>query len=211
VDRLTLARRCAGRTVRQQVVDAERFGVGVVGVQRMHQRRPFLDDSHSRMAMAVDPTLMPLGQAEPALQIQIVVDMIQGVTARKEAGAEAPHQAGHVLVDRITVAVEAGEERVEVGLTPGGFLRRWVQGRGHFLDRLDVAPDRLLLGFHQVQSLVDAGGQSAQLLLREPPFFASTFRWIDCRTSSNASAIRNPGGSSGPPWSLLRMPRTAAQ
>jgi hypothetical protein len=39
-----------------------------------------------------------------------------------------------------------------------------------------VAPDRLLLGFDQVQSLVDAGGQPAQLLLREPPFFASRFR-----------------------------------
>jgi hypothetical protein len=74
-----------------------------------------------------------------------------------------------------------------------------------------VAPDRLLLGSHQVQPLVDAGGQPDQLLLREPPFFAPRFGWIDCRTSSNAPAIRSPGGSSGPPWSSLRIPRTAAQ
>ena len=208
---MTLALRCSGRTVRQQVVDAERFGVAVVGVQRVHQCRPFLDDPHARVAMAVDPTLMPLGQAEPTLQIEIVVDLIEGVTASKEAGAEALHQPGHMLVDRVTVAVKASEDRVEVGLTLGRLLRRRVQGRGHLLDRLDVAPDRLLSGFDQVQSLVDAGGQSVQLLLREPPFFTSRFRWIDCRTSSNASAIRNPGGSSGPPWSLLRIPRTAAQ
>src|SRR4051794_8111865 len=48
------------------------WGSPVVGVQRVHQRRPFLDDPHPRMAMAVDPTLMPLGQAEPTLQIEIV-------------------------------------------------------------------------------------------------------------------------------------------
>ena len=182
-----------------------------MGVQRMNQRRPFLDDPHTRVAVAVDPTLMPLGQAEPALQIEIIVDLIEGVIAGKEAGTEASHQTRHVLVDRIAVAVKASEDRVEVGLTLGRFLRRRVHGRGHLLDCLDVAPDRLLLGFDQVQSLVDAGGQPVQLRLREPPFFAATFRWIDCRTSSNASAIRNPGGSSGPPWSLLRIPRTAAQ
>ena len=109
MDRLTLTSRCAGRTVRQQVVDAEQFGVGVVGVQRVHQSRPFLDNPHSRMAMAVDPTLMPLGQPEPALQIEIVVDLIEGVTAGKEAGAEALHQPSHLGVDRVAVAVKAGE------------------------------------------------------------------------------------------------------
>jgi hypothetical protein len=206
-----LARRCAGRTVWQQVVDAEWFGVGVVGVQRVHQCRPFLDDPHSRVAMAVNPTLMPLGQAEPALQIEVVVDLIEGVIAGKEAGAEAPHQPSHLSVDRIAVTVKASENCAEVGLTPGRCLRCRVQGRGHLLDGFDVAPDRLLLGFDQVQALVDTGGQPVQLLLRAPPFFTSRFRWTDCRTSSNAPAIRNPGGSSGPPWSLLRIPRTAAQ
>ena len=55
----------------------------------------------------------------------------------------------------------------------------------------------LLLDF--VQARLDASGQAAELLLREPPFFASKFRWIDSRTSFNASAIRKPGGCSGPP------------
>ena len=85
----------------------------------MHQRRPLLDDPHARVAMAVDPTLMPLGQAEPTLQIEIVVDVIERVTAGKETGAEAPHQSRHMLVDRITVTVKAKKDRVEVGLTLG--------------------------------------------------------------------------------------------
>ena len=117
-----------------------------MGVQRVHRCRPFLDDPHSRMAMAVDPTLMPLGQAEPALQIEIVADLIEGVIASKEAGAEALHQHSHLSVDRIAVAVDASEDRVEVGLTPGRCLGCRVQGRGHLLDGLDVATDRLLSG-----------------------------------------------------------------
>ena len=74
-----------------------------------------------------------------------------------------------------------------------------LEGRGHLLDVLDVLSDRLLLGLDMVQSPVDAAGQAAELLLREPPFFASKFRWIDSRTSFKASAIRRPGGWSGPP------------
>jgi hypothetical protein len=68
-----------------------------------------------------------------------------------------------------------------------------------------------LLGFDMVQSPVDAAGQAAESLLCEPPFFAPWFRPIDSRTSPNASAMIRPGGRSGPPWSLLRIPRTAAQ
>jgi len=97
-------------------------------------------------------------------------------------------------VDRIVVPPEGLEDRVEVGLTPIGSALGGGQGRGDFPDRLDVAPDLLLLGPHQVQTLLDPGGQPTQLRLREPPFFASRFRPIDCRTSSNASAILNPGG-----------------
>src|SRR6266566_3120997 len=99
-----------------------------------------------------------------------------------------------MLVDWIVVTIKASQDRVEVRATPGRFLPGRVQGRGHLVDRLDVVPDRFLLGTHQVQTPVDAGRQPTQLRLREPPFFAATLRSIDCRTSSNASAIRKPGG-----------------
>jgi hypothetical protein len=67
-----------------------------------------------------------------------------------------------------------------------------------------------VFGLNFVEAAVDATRQAAQWLLCEPPFFSSRLRWIDSRTSSKAAAIRNPGGWSGPPGSLLRMPRTAA-
>src|SRR5690349_707374 len=176
----------------------------------MHQRRSFLDDSNPRVAMAVDSTLMPLRQPKPPLQLEVILDVGHGVPAYEQAGAEAAHHTSHLLVDRIAVAAQAIEDRIEGELSLCRALTRRVQGRGDLLDRRDVTPDRLLLGAHQVQPLVDTSSQPAQLLLGEPPFFASRFRWIDCRTSPKASAIRNPGGCSGPPWSSLRIPRTAA-
>ena len=42
--------------------------------------------------MAVDPTLMPLRQAEPALRIKIVLDAVHVVPAGEEFSAEAAHQ-----------------------------------------------------------------------------------------------------------------------
>ena len=78
------------------------------------------------------------------------------------------------------------------------FLSRF-KGRGYLLDVLDVFSDFLLFDLDFVQTSVDAVGQSAELLLGEPPFFSSKFRWIDARTSCKASAIRKPGGWSGPP------------
>ena len=44
-----------------------------------------------------------------------------------------------------------------------------------------------------------------------PGLFNARFLPSEARTSANASAIRKPGGCRGPPWSSLRMPRTAAQ
>ena len=211
MDRLTLTCGCRGRPVREQVIDAEPFGMSMVGVQRVDLRRPFLDDPHSRVTVAVDPALVPLGQTEPTLQIEVVQDMIQVVPAQEQARTETVHQTGHVFMNRNSVAVQTCEDRIKVGLTRGGVSPGRIQGRSDLHDRRDGFPERFLLGLHQRQPGVDAGGQPPQLGLREPPFFASKFRWIDARISSRASAICNPGGWSGPPWSLLRMPRTAAQ
>ena len=73
------------------------------------------------------------------------------------------------------------------------------EGRGYLLDVLDVFSDFLLFGLDLVQTSVDAVGQEAELLMYESPFFSPKFRWSDARTSSKASAIRRPGGCSGPP------------
>src|SRR5262249_30722409 len=133
------------------------------------------------------------------------------IPAGEQAGAEAAHQVGQVLVDRVAVTFQTTQDRVKIARACGRSPRGGVQRRGHLPDRLDVAPDRFLLGPDQVQALVDARRQAAQLFPREAPFSAARFRPIDCLTCVSASLISNPGGWSGPPWSLLRMPRTAAQ
>jgi hypothetical protein len=73
-------------------------------------------------------------------------------------------------------------------------LRLRFESRGYFRDVLDVAAQRLLFRPDGVEAAVDAVGESAELLLREPPFFSAKFRWIDSRTSPNAAAMRKPGG-----------------
>ena len=161
--------------------------------------------------MTVNPPLVALGQAEPALKIEIVLDLLELARADEEAGQEAGHQRGHVPANRILVPLESIDQFLELLLAILATLRPGLEGRGYLLDVLDVLSDRLLLGLDMVQSPVDAAGQAAELLLCEPPFFASKFRRIDSRTSFKASAMSRPGGWSGPPWSLLRIPRTAAQ
>src|SRR6478672_6617394 len=161
--------------------------------------------------MSVDPPLVALGQAEPSLQVQIVLDLLELARADEEAGQEADHQRGHVPVNRALIPLESIDQLLELLPAILATLTPRFEGRGYFLDVLDVLSDRLSLGLDMLQSSVDADGQAIELLLCEPPFFASRFRWIDSRTSIKASAMSRPGGWRGPPWSLLRIPRTAAQ
>ena len=165
-----------------------------MGVQGQRHGCSLLDDPNPGMFMAVDPALMPLGYAKPALQIEIVPNLIHFIPAHKEAGLEAAHHLGHVFVERIAVADKALDQALKVGLALGIITLFRVQGVCNLLDFLDLIAEHFLLGFHRVQALDDAAGQAVELLFCESPFFASTFRWIDCRTSLSAWAIRKPGG-----------------
>jgi hypothetical protein len=182
-----------------------------VGVQGMDQGRSFQDDPDPRVTVAVDAALVTLRQAEPTLQIQIVADLLECPLADKQTGQEARHHHGHLSVNRVIGPFKASDQAFERLAPLGGTVLPGVEGRGDLLDVLDVAADRFLVGPDRVEAAVDATGQSVELLRGEPPFCSSKLRWIDSRTSLNASAIRTPGGWSGPPRSSLRMPRTAAQ
>ena len=163
-------------------------------VQSMHQRRPLQNDTNPRMAMTVDPALVTLGYTKPALQVEIVSDLFERSFADEQASDKAQHHLGHLPVQRLVAALEALDQVLELLPPRGARLRLRFQGCGYFLDVLDVVAQRLLFGADGVQAAVDTGSQSAELLLCEPPFFSSTFRWIDAWTSPNASAIRKPGG-----------------
>src|SRR5271155_3915852 len=182
-----------------------------VRIQGVDQRRPFLNDANSGVAMTMDPTLVTLGQAKPSLKIEVIFEFLKLVLADEKAREEADHHLGHVLANRIISLLEFLTQLLEFLLAIRAILRSRFEGRSDLLDILDVFSDFRLLGLDCVQTSVDATGQPAELLLFEAPFFSSKFRWIDSRTSFNASAIRRPGGRRGPPWSPLRIPRTAAQ
>ena len=189
-----MARRLPGRSIREQIVHAERLGMRRVGVESRHQRGSFENEANPRVAMTVDPPLVALGQAKPALQIEVVPDLFKLALAHEKTGEKARHHLDHRTENRILRTLESIDQSVE-RLLPlfAGPLSRF-ESRGDFLDVLDVVADRLLVVANFVETTVDAGGQSAELLLCEPPFCSFTFRWIDSRTSLKASAIRNPGG-----------------
>ena len=151
------------------------------------------------MATTVDPTLVALRQAKPTLQIEIIPDPFVLLLADEQAGQEAEHHRRHPVADRILGRLELIDQRLELLLPLGDILGPGLERRGHLRDHLDVFSNDLLLLLDFVQAPLDASGQAAELLLREPPFFASKFRWSDSWTSFSASAIRKPGGCSGPP------------
>lgn len=197
--RLALAGGFSGPAIREEILDRERFGMGQVRIQRVHQGRPFLNDPHPGMTMAMNPPLMPLGHAEPALQIEIVRNRFDVVFTHEEPRLETRHQLKHVGSKRIFVVLKAIDQGSELLRAMRPIPARGVQGRCHLTNLLHVLSNRRLFLGDRVQTAVDAVGQATQLLLSGPPFFASKLRWIDSCTSSKASAIRRPGGCSGPP------------
>jgi hypothetical protein len=133
------------------------------------------------------------------------------VAAAEQTGAEAFHHPGHMGRDRAVACVEAEADLLKGSLAPGAWPVGRVQSRVDLYDVLDVPADFLLLDPDEIEASVNACRQPLQLCFREPPFFTDRLRSSDACTSPSASAIRNPGGCSGPPWSSLRMPRTMAQ
>jgi hypothetical protein len=90
-----------------------------VRIQRMHQRRPFLNDPNPRVAVAVNPSLVTLGHAEPPLQIEIVPDRLDLPLAHEQPGEEANHHPRHLLTDRIRAALELVNQLLEFLLAVG--------------------------------------------------------------------------------------------
>jgi len=183
----------------QKFVGPERLRMSLVGVEGERQRRAFQDDSHSRMAMAVDAALVALGLAKPPFQLKVVLGKIWIVSTDKEAGREAAHDLRHVLTDRMIVLLQRLLKLFKGGSSPLGLAGGRIERGRYGVDRFDVRPDFFVGRFDLRQPSVDAPGQTPQALFDSPPFSASRFRCSETRTSSRAPAIRNPGGSRGPP------------
>jgi hypothetical protein len=160
-----LARRLPGRSIREQIVHGERLGMRRVGVESRHQRGSFENDANPRVAMTVDPPLVTLGQAKPALQIEVVPDLFKLALAHEKTGEKARHHLDHLTVNRILRTLESIDQSFK-RLLPilAGPLSRF-ESRGDFLDVLDVFSDRRLFVSNFVEAPVNAVGQSAELLL----------------------------------------------
>ena len=91
--------------------------------------------------MSVNPPLVALGQAEPSLQVQIVLDLLELAPADKKAGQEADHQRGHVPVNRTLIPLESIDQLLELPLAILATLPSRLEGRGYLLDVLDVLSD----------------------------------------------------------------------
>src|SRR5262249_34579879 len=137
--------------------------------------------------------------------------LLHRLLAHEQARHQRHHHRRHLHPHRVVAAFQPPPEPVEALLAPPRRPAVGVQRRRYPLQLLGVTFDLLLLLFDRLQPPVDAALEPSQLPLGAPPFFASRSRWSDWRTSRNPSAIRKPGGCSGPPWSSLRMPRTAQQ
>ena len=153
-----------------------------------------MDDANPGVPVTVNSPLVALGQAKPALEIEIVLDLLELSRADKEAGQEADHQRGHVLANWILSPLELIDQLLVLLLAIRATFPANFEGRGHLLEILDIFSNWLLLGLDMLQSPVDAVGQTAELGFCESPFFSSKFRWIESWISPRASAIRRPGG-----------------
>jgi hypothetical protein len=163
------------------------------------------------MTVAMNPTLMALGLAKPTLQIEVVTRQVRLVPSDEQSRLEAPHHRRHLLPDRVRFGLQAISQRHECDATFIARAAGRIESRPDLDDLVNLLLDRDLRLLDRIKSPVDEPGQAAQERFASPPFLAPRFRPRDCRTSLNASAIRSPGGFSGPPWSSLRIPRATEQ
>jgi hypothetical protein len=197
--------------VRYEIGRREDRGMVDVRVEGRRERRPFLDDPHPGVRVAVDATLVPLGIPEPAFEIEVVGGELGIVRTDEEARCEALHHCGHGLSRRMSSASELLRQRIELHAALVGGARLGLEECVNSPHVLDALAHLALLVLHLVETAVYAGREALEAAPCGAPFFASVARSSDSRTSRNASAILIPGGSSGPPCVPLRIPRTAAQ
>lgn len=142
MDRLQLMSGGPGLAVGPQVIGSPGLGVSQVGIQGQEQRRAFLDDSHSGMTAAVDPTLMPLRLAKPTLQIEVVDRRVRPVAADEQSRLEAPHHRRHLLPDRVRFGPQAIADRLEEGPTLFARAAGRIERGRDFDDLVNVPTDR---------------------------------------------------------------------
>ena len=170
-----------------------------MGIEGHQQCGAFLDDANSSMAAAVNAAFVAFGLAKPALEVQVVLWEVRVVPSHKQTCLKTRHHAAYVLPRRIITALELLPQGLKLRVT---LVARAPVGIKRGLDGPHVChllADGFLCRLHARQTSVDIAGQARESFMRTPPFCASRFRCSEARMSPKASAIRKPGGCSGPP------------
>src|SRR5262249_37035777 len=171
LDRLLLIRRVFRVPVRHQLLGREQLRVRLVRVQHQEQGRPLVDDPHPRMAVPVDPPLVPLRRAEPPLQAQVVPGQARPI--RAPAPDEHPPSPPPPAL-----GTPAEDSPASVPVPPPQLLipplpltqrpRLLIQRRGHRAHFLQLQLDLLLLALRLRQPPVDVPRQPLQLTVSRP-------------------------------------------
>lgn len=177
MDGLVLAVGSCSIAERHQVVGAEWVPTILVCVQYRNQCWPLLNDANASVAVAVDASFVTFGQAEPTLQVEVVVRQVRLVATHKQAGQKAAHQLGHLLAAGISRAgMELLLQGFEACLALGGRAVVRIESGVHQSHISNLQANGVLGVFNGVQTTVDAVGQALQLLVSAPPFLASRLR-----------------------------------
>ena len=195
----------------QQVGGGKRFGVTLVEIQSVNQRRAFQHDSHTRVAMSVDAAFVGFGVAKPAFQIEIILRQASHIATGKQALFKAQQNFRHLLSHGIRAGLTGAMQFVEAGAAGRAVALCRIESFGNGTHDCDLPANHGQVVSHAVETAIDAARQAFQSLFRSAPFFVARQRSTDPRTDCNAATMRRPGGCSGPPWSSFRIPFTAVQ
>ncbi len=211
LERLELAdvRSCVAEG--QQVGGRERFGVALVEIQSVNQRRAFQHDSHTGVAMSVNAAFVGFGVAKPAFQIEIILRQASHIATGKQAPFKAQQDFRHLLSHGISAGLTDAMQFVEAGTARLAVALCRIESFGNGTHDFDMLANHGQFVSHAIETTIDATRQTFQSLFRSAPFFVARQRSTDSCTDCNASTMRRPGGCSGPPWSSFKIPFTAVQ
>lgn len=175
--------------------------------------RAAVDEFHARVGAAVDSAFMALWAAEKAFQLKVVPRECRIVATDEEALLEREHHFGH-LAPHLVIA--GREDRGECDEQPFAIFARAViriESGVDFSQNLHLTCDFIERAANELDTAVYTPREGAKSLFAAPflPPSVAVALSMDSRSSPSPFAMRRPGGESGPPWSSLRTPRTAAQ
>ena len=204
-------RRWLGAKPGRELGEGKGLGVPPVRIEDHEQHRAAEDEPDAGMSVTVDAPLVTFGQAEETLEVEIVARQGRVFAADEEPRSKGAHDPRHLFAHRVLARFELCGKRNKTSFALLAGAHRGVEQAVDGAQDLDVPRHLVELRANDPPAAVYAGAKGRERVRTRAPFFAAVAFAMESRTSPSASAMRTPGGWSGPPWSSFRIPRTAAQ